>query len=106
MLEKLTNELAELTAEATRLADAINQATLARDNARTDAENKKRAEESAFTLVNEARMTLFTARNEVSVAAERLSLSVRRETELTARITVGSASIETRKLLLRSAPQR
>ena len=94
ILAKLENELAEINKENEKLLIAIGEATKARDEARLNAENLKRAEEIAFAEVNEARMSLFAAKNEVSVANERLAVSVRRETELSARITLGSASIE------------
>ncbi len=94
ILNKLELELKEITDEAARLNESINQAMTARDNARAQSESLKKAEESAFELVSNARMALFTAKNEVSVANERLSISLRRETELQARITIGSASVE------------
>ncbi len=94
ILVRLENELAEITAEAEKLNFAIAEATAARDNARASAEELKKAEEAAFERVNEARMALFAAKNELSVAEERLAISRRRETELNARITLGSASIE------------
>ncbi len=94
ILEKLENELKEITAEAERLNEAISAAVTARDSARENAEQLKLLEEKAFALVSEARMSIFGAKNEVAVATERLELSKRRETELSARITLGSASIE------------
>ena len=94
ILNKLELELKEITDEAARLNESINQAMTARDNARAQSESLKKAEESAFELVSNARMALFTAKNEVSVANERLAISLRRETELQARITIGSASVE------------
>lgn len=101
MLSKLENELAEITAEATRLNDAIALATAARDTARADADSLKKAEEAAFALVSDARMALFTAKNEVTVAKERLDISLRRETELAARITIGSSSVERAEAIIR-----
>ncbi len=94
ILVKLESELADITAETEKLLNAINEATKARDDARLNAENLKRVEETAFAKVSEARMALFAAKNEVSVAGERLAVSVRRETELSARITIGNTSIE------------
>ena len=94
ILIKLESELKEIISETERLNAAISEAVAARDSARVNAEQLKLAEEKAFTLVSEARMSMFSAKNEVAVAAERLELSKRRETELTARIALGSASIE------------
>ena len=94
ILAKLELELTELTAESEKLAAAINEATLARDGARASAELLKKNEEAAFERVNSAKMALFAAKNAQSVAEERLSVSLRRETELNARITIGSASVE------------
>ncbi|MBO5786858.1 MAG: chromosome segregation protein SMC [Clostridia bacterium] len=94
ILAKLELELTELTAESEKLATAINEATNARDAARASAELLKKNEEAAFERVNSAKMALFAAKNAQSVAEERLSVSLRRETELNARITVGSASVE------------
>ena len=94
ILAKLELELTELTAESEKLSAAINEATNARDAARASAELLKKNEEAAFERVNSAKMALFAAKNAQSVAEERLSVSLRRETELNARITVGSASVE------------
>lgn len=94
ILIKLENEIREINTEAEKLNAAIAEATAARDTARMEAEKLKTAEETAFALVSEARMALFSAKNEVGLAGERLALSLRRETELSARITLGSASIE------------
>ena len=101
ILARLEAELKEITEESARLGEAINQALAARDNAKAQSEALKKAEESAFELVSNARMALFTAKNEVSVANERLSISLRRETELQARITIGSASVEKADVVIR-----
>ncbi len=101
ILIKLENELSGLLAEAESSANAINEATLARDNARANAEELKKAEEAAFASVSEARMNLFTAKNELSVAGERLALSQKRENELNARIALGNASIERAEAVIR-----
>lgn len=93
-LKNLEEELQSIKAEVIQLNNAINAATSARDSARVNAEELKKAEEAAFASVSEARMSLFTAKNEVSVANERLALSNRREAELKARIAVAGAAIE------------
>ncbi len=94
ILSKLETEFASIVAETEKLDIAIEEATVARDNARANAENLKHVEETAFSKVSETRMALFTAKNEVYVAGERLAISVRRETELSARIALGSSAIE------------
>ncbi len=94
MLLKLEAELATITAEAAVLLAAIEAATAARENARLTSESLKSEEETAFATVSEARMELYAAKNELVVAGERLALSLKRESELDARIALGSASIE------------
>ncbi len=94
MLLKLTNELEEINKEMSALESAIALASEAREKARNDGEALKKSEESAFATVSEARMALFSVKNEFGVAEERLELSRRRETELQARITLGNSAIE------------
>ncbi|MBR2900611.1 MAG: chromosome segregation protein SMC [Clostridia bacterium] len=94
LLKKLESELSGLKAESERLANAITEAQTARDTARKTAEELKKSEELAFARVSEARMALYSAKNELSVSDERLSIALRRKTELDTRITLGSASIE------------
>ncbi len=101
LLAKLEAELQSILTEAAELNGAITAATEARDAARLNAETLKKAEEAAFASVSEARMSLFTAKNEVSVANERLALSARRETELKARITVANAAIEKAEMIIK-----
>ncbi len=101
ILIKLENELNEINAEAEKLLNAIELAAAARDNAKANAENNKRVEEETFARVSEARMTLFAAKNELAVADERLSVSAQRENELSARIVLGSASIEKAETVIR-----
>ena len=93
-LSELEKELAEIEADARKLGDAIEKAASDREALRIKADDLKRAEENAFALVSEARMALYTAKNEVSVAGERLSLAQRRVTELNTRIMLSSSSIE------------
>jgi len=94
VLARLEQELSELVSESKALSESLEMAVTARDNARNEAEKLKKQEELAFALVSEARMAIYAAKNEVSVAGERLSLAVRRDTELSTRISLGSASIE------------
>ena len=101
MLVRLENELGSINEEIEKITSSIASATKARDDARLKAEELKTAEEGAFALVSEARMALFTAKNELSVAGERLDISKRRETELDARITLGSASIEKAEIIIK-----
>ena len=103
LLVKLEADLNTITEETDKLEIAIAEATGARDNARANAESLKKAEENAFATVSEARMALFTAKNEVAVANERMALSVRRETELAARITLGSSSIEKSEAIIKES---
>ncbi len=101
VLVRLENELGSINEEIEKITSSIASATKARDDARLKAEELKTAEEGAFALVSEARMALFTAKNELSVAGERLDISKRRETELDARITLGSASIEKAEIIIK-----
>ena len=93
-LVKLENELDGILEEIKTLDLAIVSAEAARETARASSEELKKAEESAFSSVSEARMELYAAKNELSVAGERLELSTRRETELNVRINLGKANIE------------
>ncbi len=102
-LLKLENELLSITEELKTLESAINSAETAREASRLSAEELKKAEETAFALVSEARMELYAAKNELSVAGERYDLSKRRETELNARITLGKASIEKAEKIIAEA---
>ncbi len=101
-LKKLESELALINEETEKLNNAIAEAMQKRDEARAGADEQKRAEEAAFALVNEARMTLYAAKNELSVAGERLSLALRRETELAARINIGKTSIERAEAVIKA----
>ncbi len=101
ILVKLEAELSALSKESESAEKAISEATLARENARANAETLKKAEEAAFASVSEARMNLYTAKNELSVAGERLALSQKRENELSARIMLGNASIEKAEAVIR-----
>ncbi len=94
VLAKLEQEIAVLAEESKKISDALNLAVASRDNAREQAEKLKKEEELAFALVSEARMAIYAAKNEVTVAGERLSIALKRQNELSARITMGSASIE------------
>ena len=101
ILEKLENELSAIKKELEELLAAIDKANEARDNARDAADRLKRAEETAFSLLGEARLALFTAKNELSVAGERLEIAKRRQSELNARITLGSTSIEKAEIVIK-----
>ncbi|MBE6692308.1 MAG: chromosome segregation protein SMC [Ruminococcaceae bacterium] len=100
LLSKLESELATIKSESENLADAILKATTSRDELRLKADSLKSEEEKAFALVNDARMALFTAKNELAVAGERLELAKRREIELDARITLGNTSLEKAKAII------
>ena len=100
LLTRLENELATIRQESEKLAVAILKATSAREEFRLKSETLKSEEEKAFALVSEARMTLFTAKNELAVAGERLDLAKRREVELDARITLGNTSVEKAKAII------
>ncbi len=102
-LLKLEAELQAVENEFATLNSAILEATNAREAARLLLEELKKQEESAFNLVSEARMELYAAKNELAVAGERLALSTRRESELTARIALGSASIERSEKIIADA---
>lgn len=91
---RLAGELALLNAEQAGLETALMSAIEARDTAKTSAEGAKSAEESAFRNVNDARMELYSRRNELTVAGERLSLSTGRERELKARAELGRSSVK------------
>ncbi len=99
-LTRLEGELASLRGESEKLADAILKATAAREEFRVKAEALKAEEEKAFALVSEARMALFTAKNELAVAGERLDLANRRELELDARIALGNTSVEKARAII------
>lgn len=101
LLKELESELESIGAEAQKTAMAIDMAVEARDNALARAEKLKKDEEAAFNAVNEKRMELYAANNELSVAGERLAISARRETELAARITLGNTSIEKSESVIR-----
>ncbi len=100
-LERLRGELEGITAELKSLDEAIAKAIAERDGFAKEAELLKSAEEAAFSAMNEARMALYTSKNELSVAGERLNLSQRRENELNARIAMGSASVERATALIK-----
>ncbi len=101
VLAKLEQELSALVSESVEIAQAFEASVAARDSARIKAEELKKAEETAFETVSQARMAIYAAKNEVSVAGERLSLAIRRDTELSARITLGSASIEKAEAIIK-----
>ncbi len=93
-LTRLENELSAVSSEIDQVSESIELCIRSRDEALAKAELLKKEEETAFNAMSEARMELYSAKNELTVAGERLSLSLRRETELSARITLGTASIE------------
>ena len=101
LLKQLEAELESIAVEAENIASAIANASAVRDSAIKKAEELKKEEESAFNAVNEKRMELYAANNELSVAGERLAISARRETELAARITIGNTSIEKSESVIR-----
>ncbi len=101
VLAKIEQDLAALSEESNAIAQSLEKAIAARDNARNEAEKLKKAEELAFALVSEARMAIYAAKNEVSVAGERLTLALKRDTELSARITLGSTSIQKAEAIIK-----
>lgn len=101
LLKKLEAELESIGVEAEKTISAIARAVEARDKALERVELLKKEEEAAFNEVNEKRMELYAANNELSVAGERLAISARRETELAARITLGNTSIEKSESVIR-----
>ncbi len=93
-LTRLEKELSAVSAEINQVSESVALCVKSRDEALASAELLKKEEENAFNAMSEARMELYSAKNELTVVGERLSLSIRRETELNARITLGTASIE------------
>ena len=90
---RLGAELDSVIKEIELVDSSITHAAVARDKARAGAETAKEAEEEAFRLVNDARMELYTRRNELAVAGERLDLCRGRTKELEARIELGKNSV-------------
>ncbi len=101
MLMSLEAELKDIVSETEKLSAAIVAATKARDDSREKAELDKDAERNALWRLNEAKMSFLTVQNDVLVAGERLEIALRRETELNARIALGSSSIEKAEAVIR-----
>ncbi len=91
---KLETQLKDISKEAQEINLAMEKAYAEREKLRDRADTLKHAEEFALTSVNEARVTLYSIKNQLSVANERLSLANSRVNELSGRITLGSASIQ------------
>ncbi len=100
-LEQLEAQLALVISESEAQARAIAEATEKKAQALALAELLKKAEEEAFNAVNQKRMELYAANNELSVAGERLAISSRRETELAARISLYNTHVEKSESVIR-----
>lgn len=93
-LNGLRTELEALEADKQKLIAAVAAAEESRVRLAAAAESAKTAEELEFARVNEARMALYSCRNELSVACERQRNAEARAAELESRIAAGSETLE------------
>ena len=92
LLDNINSELAAIEEDIKKLDTAVALAEAETEKCRTEAASAKEAEEEIFDKVNEARMQLYAAKNELAVAGERLSVCETREEEISARIALAEDS--------------